>query len=175
MKISYSVVAEDNALTITSCRAFLPLFGRWSALSITCYSFEDGIIYFNFGMRPSIPSDNLQFSVDGLSDGKLYFRHGANGHQRIIEQDIGFSNLYGQMLEPSELQEGGALAGRTVAAGMMRKFESIVETTRQDIRKSLGKAVFDEAIHCLDSRFGKITEKAIKQFLGEMNWKLFIV
>lgn len=170
MNISYAKQA-DNEVFITTAKAQLPLFGRWVEVSFTSYCLNDTTLI-NFGMKGC--ERNKGKLVEALPYGMLVLSRGSDGNRQDFQQKIDVPHVYGTILGHSDLREAGVPAGRLIVTEVLRKSESMFETARQHIRKSLGKDVSEQCLNELHQRYGKHTRNAINSFLREIHWSLML-
>lgn len=180
MDIRYHVSLDHEAASVSTARCELPLFGRWCEMTVTAYCLRDTDV--------EVPATAITFSIqnlarrdlksdrwmDGLSDGVLTVTCGSGGNCQQLEQHFSIPRIIGQLLDYSDLADGGVPAGRTLVQSVLRRTESIVETIRQALRKTVGKDVRDITLRALHQRYGKVTERIIREFLGSIHWRLLL-
>lgn len=166
MRTTYRRISE-NGVTVTTAFTVAPLYGRACAVTLTAYHLTGGTAI-TFGFRGAEQSEKLR-SIDHLPDGILRI---SKPH-RTLEQKLVVKPLHGCIWDMSDISNGGVEAGRGIARASLRKFESIVETTRQTIRQNMGRAVRDESLGKLQDRFRKSTRGTING-LGHLNWPLLL-
>lgn len=168
--ITYRGIQSDWAdVTVANCE--LPLYGRWTKLEITSYVINDGIAI-SFSIEPISSNIRNNRTFDATTDKRqLTFARQYNGSRQTFNQVLTFPKIKGTILHWSELNGGGVDAGRVVARSMLRNVESIAESVRYYIRRSIGGEVKEQVLSTIDERYQDITRKALYDFLREINWK----
>jgi hypothetical protein len=111
---------------------------------------------------------------DGLQDGVLKVSRGSAGNRQDLEQHFSIPRIIGQLLDYSDLANGGVPAGRTLAQSVLRRTESIIETIRQSLRKNIGSDVREITLKALHDRYHEHTKQTICEFLGNIHWRLLL-
>jgi hypothetical protein len=181
MNITYDISFDGgDAVKVTTARCQLALYGRWCDMSITAYCLGDT----NF----QAPSTAITFGIQDLKqvdvkpgqshcatiDGVFNVARGSGSDRQQFQQQLSIPRIYGQLLDYSDLHNGGVPAGRVTTQSVLRRVESIIETIRQSIRRNLGCEVKEQTLARLHDRFGKITKQTIRQLLGEINWRFLL-
>ena len=180
MYITYNKSFEHESVVITTAKCQLPLFGRWTEITVTSYCLLDKYrstqTAINFCLRPMNNSDLKCSSLDATQNSILPLSRKINGILQRFEQNVDVPMLVGQLLDYSELRNGNIPSARFVVDSLLRSFESIVETIRQYIRKNLASdiEIRNLSLATLHHRFGGITRKTIESFLGQINWRLML-
>lgn len=174
VNITYSrQVADDFA--ITTARSFLPLYGRWTDFTLSTYCNQDHMVAMTFGMRPIEKNETRPSLFEATRDGMFRQELGQNGHRRTVIQEIAIRPCAGAVLEWTEVDpDEPVYFGREFSRVLLRKMESIIETTRLRIRRELSTSCRSETLVALDKRFGKMTETALTEVLGQINWALML-
>lgn len=167
MRTTYSRIS-NNGVTLTTVFTVAPFYGRACAATLTAYHLNGGTAI-TFGFRGAYDSEKLS-GIGHLPNGMLRI---SKPH-RVLEQDIVVKPLHGCVLDMSNISDSGVSAGREISKAILRKFESIIETTRQSIRQHIGRGVRDESLNMLHERFRKSTRGTISGILGQINWPLFL-
>lgn len=171
MKITYTSELKSSEATVTTAHCQLPLFGRWTELSVKAYCICD-FTTVSFNLR-NIPNSELKGnSYDAVVDGIFHVARGESGNRQIFDQHLNVPHIFGMLLDSSTLKDGGVAAGRTVVDSILRRIESIIETVRQAIIKDTCKALRQTVLKTLHDRFQKPTRLTIETFLGAINWRL---
>ncbi len=165
---------DPQDVSIATALVQAPLFGRSVVFSFSGYNFGQsfqvaGGNAITFGMRPA---PDAGCSIDATRNGMFQFRHTNN---RLIEQRLMVPYLYGEMLGFSQLdgltlELGDVGAGRELSKAILRKFESAIETVRQNLIRNLGSELRAEATAAIHKMFGAVTDDSIKSILGAVNW-----
>ena len=129
-----------------------------------------------FGLRNLKNTDLRESCFDGVNDGMLRLSRGKGRDRQDFDQLIGVPNIIGQLLDYSDLTDGGVPAGRTVTGSILRRIESIIETLRQNILTNISSdpEVRDLALQTLHDRYGAVTEETLRTFLGQIDWRLML-
>ena len=172
MRTSYRRIS-DNGATVTTAFTVAPFYGRACAFTLTAYHLcqpdGDTVTAITFGFRVAERAERLP-GIGHLPDGMLRI---SEPH-RTLEQELAVRPLCGHVLGMSDITDGGVEAGREIAQAILRKFESVVETTRQSIRRNMGREVRDAALGRLHDRFHEPTRETVTGILGQFNWPLLL-
>lgn len=196
----HQVRLQTDHLNVLGVDGYLPIFGRWSKISFSVYTRrvavygcdDDYATLINFGLRSvSNKTTKVDFQhgflritredeFDGnamyaVRDGVIGIYVGEGGHRRVIEQEIVIPSLYGNILEFSYLADGGEDAGRTIANGVLRKMESVIETIRQSILSNLSSDFRDQFVANVAKRYNQHTELALNTFVASINWRMLLM
>ena len=193
---SHHVRLETDELTILSVNSYIPMFGRWAALSISVYTrgrYDDHATLINFGLRPvsnrpskvvmkqgwaRVMSYEDEFDYSSMQASRFPMARlsiGDGGHQRMMEQEIAIPTMTGNILEFSYLADGGEDAGRTISNAILRKMESIVENIRQSVLSNLSGDFRKVFVEKLAKQYNQHTTKALDEFLASVNWKMLLM
>lgn len=172
MNINYDRELETNEVSVRQAKCQLPLFGRWCEMTITSYCLQQTAITFGFrglsnkDLAPK--TDTITATVNGM----LTLSRGTGGNRQDFTQSIEVPRIIGQLLDYSDLQNGGVDAARTVLESVLRRVESIIETARQHIIKHFSNdpEVRELALNRVHHRFDEVTRCTISEFLGKINW-----
>jgi hypothetical protein len=171
MDIQYKEQAITHGVKQNEISALLPVYGRFARLSITAHHvamMDDRVSHLHFDCRPLERDDNPPKKIRGASwDGRLFLNDKANN--RLLEQRIELPTLFGSICN-GNFSDGDEEIGRFVAGGIMRSVESIVETTRRYIRKSLGRSCFGLVSDIISRRYGGRTIDSVNAFLKSVDW-----
>jgi len=180
MKVTYELTMNEDAVTVISAKCQLPLYGRWTELVVTSYALHERdfttMTAVNFGFR-AIPNSEVRGDTfDASQNGMLNLSRGKGAMRQQFQQALHVPNIVGNLLDYSDLNDGGVPAGRTVTGSILRRIESIVETARQRIRDNMSTdpEVRAMTLNLIDERYGDATAKAITGFLGQIDWKLML-
>lgn len=179
MDIRYLISLVDDAVSVSTARCQIPLFGRWCEMTVTAYCLGDSYqqaaaTAITFGIQDLSQRDlRSERRQDGLRDGILTLARGSDGNRQQFEQHLSIPRIIGQLLDYSDLS-GGVPAGRTLVRSVLRRTESIVETIRQHIRNSVGADVRDLTLQTLSHRYHRATEQTLQSFLGAIHWRLLL-
>ena len=181
MNVTYDLSLAEEHVAVITAKCQLPLYGRWIEFNVTSYMLHDPHANFTrtaitFGLRNLKAADLRESSFAGVCDGVLILTRGSGGNRQQFEQTVNVPNMIGQLLDYSELTNGGVPAGRTVTGSILRRIESIIETIRQYIRDHLASdaEVRNLALTTLHDRYGQVTDETIRGFLGAIDWRLML-
>lgn len=179
MRISYQVKEICDYVGATTAKCQLPLFGRWCDLTITAYCLGDNpwdatAVAMSYGVRPLDQRELLCSSLEATQSGILRLARGSAGNRQEFDQRIDFPLITGQFFDKQTLVDGGIPVARNLIRGVLRGTESMVETIRQHIRCSLAANVQELGLKQLDDRYGKVTVRALRSFLGQIHWRLML-
>lgn len=173
--VSHSRHGDSRDVSIATATVRAPLHGRLAVFSLSGYNFSDhfataGGNAITFGMRPASP-DEATVGMGATLDGMFRLQTG----RRVLEQSIAFPNIYGDILGFSDLNglvegEGEVGAGREISSAVLRKFESVFETTRQYIKRNFGSNIRSHVADAVDKMYGQATAETIASILGAVNW-----
>jgi len=193
--VSHHVRLETDLLSVMGVNAYLPVYGRWIAISFSVFTrakFDDHATSITYGVRPvsnkpslvTMRNDCPQVTYEDEFDYKAMLASrfpmvrlnvGDGGHKRDVEQELMIPTLRGNILDFSYLADGGEIAGRTIAAAVLRKMESIIEKVRQSILDGLAPEFRERFVNRLAKHYNKHTAKALDSFLASVNWKLLLM
>ncbi len=181
MNIVYDISLDEEHVAVVAAHCQLALYGRWVEFNITSYMLHDRYsnhtstaITFALG---NLKNANLRgSSFDGCNDGILRLARGTGSNRQYFDQVISAPTMIGQLLDYSDLNDGGVPAGRTVTGSILRRIESIVETVRQNILMNMATdpVVRQVTLETLHDQYGKKTEKTLQTFLGQIDWRLML-
>jgi len=181
MNIVYDISLTEEHVTVITARCQLALYGRWVEFDVTSYMLHDR--YSNltstaitFGLRNLNNTDLRCSSFDGTTNGVLRLSRGEGAHRQYFDQMISAPTIVGQLLDYSDLNNGGVPAGRTVTGSILRRIESIIETLRQNLlaNMSTDSLVRQLTLQTLHEQYGGKTEKTLRTFLGKIDWRLML-
>jgi hypothetical protein len=128
----------------------------------------------NYGIRPLADQGELRCSsFDAVQDGVLGLIRGTGGNCQRFDQAINFPPIVGEFFDRQAVGDGVGVV-RDLMRGILRGTESMVETVRQSIRCSFSESVSDFALNELDERYGEITARTLRSFLGQIHWRLML-
>jgi hypothetical protein len=180
MNVVYNIPLTEPEATVITAKCQLALFGRWIELDVTSYCLHPHATApttaITFGLRNCQNADLRCDSFNSIRDGRLGLSRGRGAMRQNFEQVIDAPNIIGQLLDSSELADGGVFAGRTVTGSILRRIESIIETVRQHIRDNLSRIpdVRNLALTTMHDRYGKHTAETIRTLLGAIDWRLML-
>jgi len=160
-------------VVVTTATTGFSLWGRWTMLSITTLC-TDGLTAVTFGFRPVNASGFGDNNLSVLPGGILRLSEGSCSNYRVIEQVIAVKPLHGWVTDLADIQDGAVAEGRALATALLRKTESLIETTRQTIQANLSQSVSSRFLAQLHERFGVATHQTIDALLGGLNWPLLL-
>lgn len=179
MRITYQAQPVCDFVNITTAKCQIALFGRWCEITLNCYSLADNEFdltgfAIGYGIKPLLQQDLRCSSFDAVIDGVVKLSRGSGGNRQYFEQIIDFPPIGGQLLSRRILTNGGVGEARNLIGDILREFESIVETIRQHIRYSLSESVRPEVVKMLQNRFGEVTVRNLRNFLGQLHWPFLL-
>lgn len=180
MNIVYDISLTEERVTVIIAKCQLALYGRWVEFNVTSYMLHENTdrvhTAITFGLCNLKNVDIRESTFDGVADGILKLSRGTGANHQSFDQVISAPTIIGQLLDYSELNNGGVPAGRTVTGSILRRIESIIETIRQKILKDMStdEDVRQLTLQTLHERYGKITEKTLQTFLGQIDWRLML-
>jgi len=174
MNITYRTKDYKDVVLSTTAHCQIPMYGRWVDLQVTAYSSNGGTAI-NFTAKPLTDELRAKKTFDGTTnDRQLRIDIDRDSGRQSITQNITFPQICGVILHWSELNNGGVDCGRTVARAILEKTKSMVETIRIGIRQHVAKTRRQQILDILGDRYTTITEGVVKQFLGEINWRMML-
>lgn len=180
MNIVYDISLTEERVTVITAKCQLALYGRWVEFNVTSYMLHENADRIHtavtFGLRNLKNSDLRESSLTGCNDGVLRLSRGTGANRQSFDQVISAPTIIGQLLDYSELTNGGVPAGRTVTGSILRRIESIVETIRQAILSNMStdQSVRQLTLQTLHERYGQTTDDTLRTFLGQIDWRLML-
>ncbi len=128
----------------------------------------------SYGIRPLDQQDVIGSTFDATQAGMLRLSRGSGGNRQNFDQALKFPTIVGTFFDKQTMADGGIPVARNLIRGILRGTESMVETIRQTIRCSFPGNIRGLALRQLDERYGQITVRTLRSFLGELHWRLML-